>query len=111
MNNAILISLVGGGMVFVGLIILWFMMAALVKITSSKKGTVVSEDGELTSADIDLECKQKAAAAAVAAVMAQHKSTFSVSSHKEKEGISPWQNIHRNRQINQSNALLGRKGK
>ena len=109
MNNALLISLIGGGMVFIGLILLWLMMAALVKLTTLKK-TIQPTDKQVSeTVDRDLECKQKAAIAAVGTVMALLNSTFTVSSHKEKETISPWQSASRSRQINQANNLPLRK--
>jgi Na+-transporting methylmalonyl-CoA/oxaloacetate decarboxylase gamma subunit len=124
MNDALLITIIGGGLVFAGLILLWLMMAALVKLTSKTmtlrqaQGSLfrnkkkMEKPGDLTvqdEEDTDLECKQMAAAAAVCAVMALMNSSFTASSHKEKETISPWQNLYRNIQINQANSLQRRK--
>ena len=131
MNDALLISIIGGGLVFAGLILLWLMMAALVQLTSKTmtlpKGMLrhrqdqgslfrtknkMEKPGDLTvqdEDDTDLECKQMAAAAAVCAVMALMNSSFAASSHKENETISPWQNLYRNIQINQANNLPRRK--
>jgi Na+-transporting methylmalonyl-CoA/oxaloacetate decarboxylase gamma subunit len=111
MNDALLITLIGGGMVFVGLILLWLMMALLVRLTSREKSAPAGSDQpaiEIEDENPDPECKQKAAAAAVGAILASMNTSFS-SSSKEKETLSPWQNIHRNRQINQANTLSRRK--
>ena len=125
MNDALLITIIGGGLVFAGLILLWLMMAALVKLTTrtmtlrQAQGSLfrnkkkMDKPGDLTvqdeEEDADLECKQMAAAAAVCAVMALMNSSFAASSHKENETISPWQNLYRNIQINQANNLPRRK--
>ena len=54
--------------------------------------------------DQDLECKRKAAAAAVTAAMALMNTAFTASPHNEKDLISPWQAAYRSRQdaINQN---------
>lgn len=109
MNNVLLITLIGGGMVFAGLILLWLMMALLVQTTTQKTKKTIPSEQTLEEKDSDLECKQKAAAAAVCAAMSFLNSSFSISSHKENQVISPWQNLHRNIQINQSNTLPHRK--
>lgn len=102
MNNALLISLIGGGMVFIGLILLWLMMVVLVKLTSRTKKLPekLNHPAELEISDLDR--KQKAAIAAVGTAMALFNATFSTSSHKRKEIISPWQQVHRNRQRKRS---------
>ncbi len=69
MKDAFFITWVGMSLVFLGLLALWGMMAVLVKLTKSAP----AKDKPLISfpeKDFDLECKHKAAAAAVAVVMA-----------------------------------------
>jgi Na+-transporting methylmalonyl-CoA/oxaloacetate decarboxylase gamma subunit len=100
MQDALFISLVGMGLVFIGLIALWVMMVVVVKLTNKKssvieKGNTVST---INDKDYDLECKQKVAAAAVTAVLALMNTSFIPSSHLENESMSPWQATHRSRQ-------------
>jgi Na+-transporting methylmalonyl-CoA/oxaloacetate decarboxylase gamma subunit len=112
MKDALYISLVGMGLVFIGLLALWAMMAIVVKLTASKKSLPKSVDSlsKNASKDSDLECKQKAAAAAVAAVLALMNTSLSPSSHQENESISPWQAAHRSRQFSSPQLLSPRKG-
>lgn len=108
MKTALLISLIGAGMVFVGLILLWGMMVLLVRLTSHEKPAPESEEPVVeiaTAGTIDQKDRQKAAAAAVAAALALSSSSLSAPVAYGKETLSPWQSIHRTRQINQSNAL------
>jgi len=111
MDDALLITLIGGGLVFVGLILLWLMMAILVRLTAQKKSAASEESEAIESGETDLECKQKAAVAAVGAAMALMNSSFTLSSHKEKEVLSPWQNTHRNLTLSQSISMNRRKTK
>jgi hypothetical protein len=101
MQDALFISWVGMGLVFIGLIALWLMMVVVVKLTNTK--SLDLEPGKiiptLDEKDFDLECKQKAAAAAVTAVLALMNTSFIPSSHMENESMSPWQAAHRSRQF------------
>jgi hypothetical protein len=101
MKDALFISLVGMGLVFIGLLALWAMMAIVVRLTAYKKSLpeIVGGLSNISSKDSDLECKQKAAAAAVSAVLALMNTSLSPSPHEENEIISPWQTAHRSRQF------------
>ncbi len=112
MKDALYISLVGMGLVFIGLLALWAMMAIIVKLTASKKSLPEPVDGlsKIANKDSDLECKQKAAAAAVTAVLALMNTSLSPSSHEENESISPWQAAHRSRQFSSTQFLSPKKG-
>lgn len=111
MKDALYISIVGMGMVFIGLLALWAMMAIVVKLTSSKKSLPEPIEGlsNTSNKDSDLECKQKAAAAAVSAVLALMNTSLSPSPHEENESISPWQAAHRSRQFSSSRFLTQKK--
>lgn len=111
MDNALLITLIGCGMIFVGLILLWLMMVLLVRITSQKESDQKPEEQPAKKADEEPECKQRAAAAAVCAAIALSNSSFSTADQKEIGSLSPWQNLYRNLQINQANTLPRRKSK
>lgn len=108
MKEALFISWVGMGMVFVGLLALWAMMAVVVKLTNTKKTN--PEPGEsvltLTEKEFDLECKQKAAAAAVTAVLALMHTSLTPSPHRDIESMSPWQAAHRSRQFSSTHFPL-----
>ncbi len=110
MNNALLISLIGGGMVFIGLILLWIMMSVMVKLTSEKKAPAKDPETTTEGENLITEQKKMAAAAAVTAAMVLLKSTISYSSQWEDKGISSWQNAHRSRQLNQANSIMRKKG-
>lgn len=111
MKDALFISLVGMGLVFIGLLALWLMMAIVVKLTASKKSLPepVAGSSNISNKDSDLECKQKAAAAAVSAVLALMNSSLSPSPYEENESISPWQAAHRSRQFSSSQLLSQKK--
>ena len=112
MNDALTISIIGGGMVFFGLILLWIMMDILVRLTSREKAPKASSPAEIAE-DVPAEAgnllKQQAAAAAVAAALAFSSTTRPVVAPQDKAALSPWQSTHRIRQINQTNALPRRK--
>ena len=109
MNNALLITAIGAGMVFLGLILLWFMMSILVKLTADKN--TLPSDHEDTVEDKNLEAarRKKAAAAAAAAALALVNSTAGASSRNGTAAVSPWQAVHRSHQINQGNVITRRK--
>ena len=111
MKDALFISWVGMGLVFVGLMALWGMMAVVVKLTNNKK-TVPAPDElnlSLIDKDLDLESKRKAAAAAVTAAMALMNTSLAPSPHRENENMSPWQAAHRSRQFSPTQFLPRRK--
>jgi Na+-transporting methylmalonyl-CoA/oxaloacetate decarboxylase gamma subunit len=105
MKDALFISAVGMGLVFVGLLALWGMMAVVVKLTNIKKiiPAMSKSISSLPGKDVDLERKRKAAAVAVTTAVALMDTSFTVSSHKEKEGISPWQAANRAHQTSINN--------
>lgn len=109
MNKALLITMIGGGMVFLGLILLWIMMSILVILTSQKKAPIPSQEDNSEGENLDIARKKMAAVAAVTAAMALLNSTFSYSTHREDAIISSWQNMHRNRQLNQANTITRKK--
>ena len=100
MKDALSISAVGMGLVFIGLLALWGMMAVVVKLTNIKKiiPAAAKSISSLPDKDVDLEHKRKTAAVAVTTAVVLMNTSFTASSHKEKEGLSPWQAANRARQ-------------
>ena len=111
MKEALFISLIGMVLVFIGLLALWVMMAIIVKLTARKRNLPESLDGlsNISNQDSGLECKQKAAAAAVSAVLALMNTSLSPSPYEENESISPWQAAHRSRQFSSSQLFSPKK--
>ena len=102
MKDILWISLIGAGLVFTGLFILWLLMDLLVYATSPK--TKKSKEDTLESSsdfkiESDLQCKQKAAAAAIAVSIALRNTSFLSTRFKNNQGLSAWQLTHRNQQI------------
>ncbi len=108
MNNALLISLIGGGMVFVGLILLWGLMDILVRLTAEKEAPVKAGP-VLQEAACRPESEMKAAAAAVSVAIAMQKATFSGASPSDGLRLSPWLSAGRSRQIESSRLITHRK--
>jgi sodium pump decarboxylase gamma subunit len=108
MNNALLISLIGAGMVFVGLILLWIMMDILVRLTNRKKGIpekTENTEPNVMAAEDSTDIKQQAAAIAVAAALALSASPLSMNPTIQSQALSPWQELHRTRQLNQAGRI------
>ena len=102
MIDVLWISLIGAGLVFLGLIILWLLMDLLVRATSIKKREEKKDAHGDTSdpkKEDDLRYKQKAAAASVAVSIALLNTSFLSSRRKNNQGMSSWQISHRNQQI------------
>jgi Na+-transporting methylmalonyl-CoA/oxaloacetate decarboxylase gamma subunit len=66
----LLITVIGMGLVFLGIIVLYFMMLLMTRLTSPKKQKEVASDKQGLS---EQSLKEKAAAVAVASVLAQQK--------------------------------------
>jgi Na+-transporting methylmalonyl-CoA/oxaloacetate decarboxylase gamma subunit len=111
MRDALFISTVGMGLVFVGLLALWGMMAVVVKLTNINKSIPAIKEpiSPMPDKDLNLEHKRKAAVAAVAVAMSLMNTSITASSHKEKERISPWQAAYRAHQNSIINNPVHRK--
>jgi Na+-transporting methylmalonyl-CoA/oxaloacetate decarboxylase gamma subunit len=103
MNNVIRISILGTSMVIIGLMLLWFLMDVLVRITNIRKKRRDESDDAVFSEEqnMDLEHKQKSAAAAIAVAMALLNTSFISSSpnYNNESQLSAWQMSHRNSQM------------
>jgi Na+-transporting methylmalonyl-CoA/oxaloacetate decarboxylase gamma subunit len=105
---ALQISLVGMGLVFFGILVLWAMMALLVFVFADKQRNTENK-ATLTEDSIELENKRLAAAIAAATAIEMHNISILASSHKERESISAWQAAHRSQQLNKSRPSFSRK--
>lgn len=107
-QTALQITLYGMGLVFIGILLLWGMMAAMVRIFSDRK-KVDKKDALQTNAPDDLDNKRLAVAIATATAIEMHNTTIQYSSHKERESISAWQAAHRSQSMNQNRMFPSRK--
>ena len=108
LQPALEITLVGMGLVFLGILALWAMMALLVRLFADKHEKTTDDAIRTGNAD-ELEHKRLAAAIAAAAAIEMHNTSISISSHKERESISAWQAAHRSQQLNKSRPSFSRK--
>ena len=119
--QALKITAIGMGLVFLGILILWGIMALLVVVfkTRSPKGKTTEANGgseiqrkaaaaAVAVAKVGSELRQQAAAAAVATLLA---CSVSAATTNERPGTnaSPWQIVHRLDQINLRNQSFTRK--
>jgi Na+-transporting methylmalonyl-CoA/oxaloacetate decarboxylase gamma subunit len=105
---ALQISLIGMGLVFFGILVLWVMMALLVRFFTDKPKN--AEDKNIQYEDVD-DRGNKRLAAAIAAATAIEMQNISIlsSSHKERESISAWQAAHRSQQLHKNRSSFSRK--
>jgi Na+-transporting methylmalonyl-CoA/oxaloacetate decarboxylase gamma subunit len=102
MENVYRISLIGAGLVIVGLMILWFMMELLVRLTRDRKITQSDTPDDMANespAVIDSMHHQKAAAVAAAVAIALRSSSLVLPEQDEERGLTAWQSISRQRQM------------
>jgi len=106
MNKVLQISLIGASLVILGLMLLWFMMELLVRLTTKKVTRSSSVSAPSTDNQQETLYKQKAAAAATAVTIALLKSSFLPSEQQAGQGLSAWQSMNRHSQIqNRPNVL------
>lgn len=112
MQQGLLIAGIGMGLVFVVIIFLWGLMALMMRVTSGKKKVSVEEvlptvsDEPLLPEMQDLESSRRAAAAAVAVALMNaqtRQQTLSQTGASENGSLTPWQAVHRARQLEQKN--------
>ncbi len=101
--NALIITAVGMGLVFASIVLLWGVMALLVRVTAERP-----EAEEPTAAEAQLserEIKQRAAIAAVAAALAREAAGWVPFAAPQTSAPSPWQSVMRGRQLKQRGPL------
>ena len=117
MYNALLITAIGMGLVFVAMLALWGLMELSVRLTARYAENDGEEESESpqeepVEADAGLEKKHRAAAAAVAYALAQ---TETFEGPKSMLMVAPrrqayaWQAVLRASQLNQQSNLYNRK--
>ena len=100
MNDVLWISLAGAGLVILGLMLLWFLMGALVRLTSPKKENDPCDDPDADpDCDATLERQQKAAAASAAVAILLMNSSLLTSGEKMDQRLTPWQSAHRTHRL------------
>lgn len=117
-NQGLLITAIGMGLVFVAILLLWALMNFLVNITADKKkasqpviapdSIVSTEPSEASKSDSNQ--LQKIAAVAVAIALSLQKQT-PVVRPQDSNPISPWQIARRTQVLSQTAALLNRKSR
>ena len=107
MNNlllALLITVIGMGLVFAALILIWWMMALLTKFTAEKEAPA----SEKVASPVNDE-KAQAAAIGVAIAMAEHQLSQAHPLHDPPTAIvSAWQLGMRSRQLSQKGTPIVR---
>lgn len=110
MENALWITLIGMGLVFAAILLLWGLMALLVHLTrepeQSAPAPVIGDEtsaGEETPGQAQLiERKHRAAAAAVAAAFSMRNPNGAAARPlSTPASVSAWQAVHRASQISQ----------
>lgn len=115
MANALWITLIGMGLVFIAILLLWGGMALLVLVTTEREvrepaDEVASQEAALVAAQgsaletngAERTRRAAVAAAAVSAALALRKTTRPAEQGRPDGGLSAWQAVNRARQINQT---------
>jgi len=113
-QQGLLITAIGMGLVFAVIIFLWGLMALMMRVTS-RESQVEDQSGDNPLSEVadepgvkTAERKKRAAAAAAAVGMAMARRQPKTSDMKlgDKKGVlSPWQTVHRLRQIEKRKRL------
>lgn len=111
LQQGLMITAIGMGLVFVVIIFLWWMMSLLVKATTKPEkledAPLLAEHEEIKVPEMAraerLRRSAAAAAAVVLAIEAKHKQRASIGTINKAEGVSPWQSTHRARQLDAFN--------
>jgi Na+-transporting methylmalonyl-CoA/oxaloacetate decarboxylase gamma subunit len=106
---ALRMTVIGMGIVFVGILILWGVMALMVRIWPYDGGEEKKDETQV-SAENDGDLMARAAAAAVAVAMTLHRGVFNPSASSPAGGTSSsWQVTTRSMQVNQNTQSFNRK--
>ncbi|HSM23356.1 MAG TPA: OadG family protein [Anaerolineaceae bacterium] len=118
-TQGLIITVIGMGLVFLIILLLWALMDFLVKITNDKpkqEEPVVVPQGFVENVEIssiaegDSNRLQKIAAVAVAIALNLNRQT-PIIKPQDSSSISAWQSSKRTQVLNQSAALLNRKSR
>ena len=124
MNAALIITVIGMGLVFIAILALWGLMALMVRVTAryarqeeGEKGEEGVEEAEPVAeaapeaVDGSAELKRKAAAAAVVLALAQEAEQPAFIQRSSYTSGSAWQAVSRGGQLNQRATLYNRKSR
>ena len=109
-QQGLLITVIGMGLVFAVIIFLWWLMGLIMRVTSKEEQPAVETIEVNPSVETglsevgQLEAHRRAAVAAVAVGLAlrdSHAGRVEGESQTVFSGISPWQSVHRVRQLEQ----------
>jgi len=111
MQIALTMTVIGMGIVFIGILILWGVMALMVRIWPDKTAENEAAKGGSEKSDVeDSDIKTKAAAAAVAVSMRLRQGVFSIPTGGAPVTTgSSWQATTRALEISQSTQSFNRK--
>lgn len=119
LGSTLWITLIGMGLVFIAILLLWGLMEVVVRATA-RSGKEASEAGQPelveteseppTAAETDPR-KVRAAAVAVAYAIASHKQSISAITPPPAANGSAWQAVMRSFQINSRGQLSARKSR
>jgi Na+-transporting methylmalonyl-CoA/oxaloacetate decarboxylase gamma subunit len=108
LNIALLITAIGMGLVFAAILLLWGVMALLVRLTSDRAPAAEAASAQAAAdaaAGSDLELRRQAAAAAVALALATAKPELSEFPLPETTQLSPWQAVMRSKMLNKRGSV------
>lgn len=100
LTTALLILAIGMGVVFSSIVLLWGVMAALVRLTADRAPVTPPDEPEDGKADLT-NLVQQAAVAAVAVARQQAVNTIGAKAIPPTASVSPWQAVMRGRQFRQ----------
>jgi len=102
LTNALLITAIGMALVFAAIVLLWALMAALVRATGERGPA--GEAAAQAEADAR-DTKRRAAIAAVAVALAREAAGPVAYASPASAGVSAWQSVMRGRQLKQRGTL------
>ncbi len=104
-QQGVLITLIGMGLVFAVIIFLWGVMALLVRVTTNNKPEMIKAvaEREIVAEIATVEMQRQAVAAAVAMARAISDDHIRHPVLADTGDLSPWQSAHRARQLNPKN--------
>jgi Na+-transporting methylmalonyl-CoA/oxaloacetate decarboxylase gamma subunit len=127
MSSALIITVIGMGLVFIAILALWGLMELMVRVTAryaaaDNAGEEENEEGEeeaepaaealiIEIVDNRIDLKRKAAAAAVVLALAQAAQQPAYTQMASYTSGSAWQAVSRGGQLNQRATLYNRKSR
>lgn len=102
LESALLITAIGMSLVFLAIILLWGLMALLVRVTADRKPKESMSEADSDAgqnAEFEDSLRMRAAAVAVAISLGIHRLHSGLSTPIPSSTISPWQSVMRPRQL------------